>query len=362
MTTTVTPPTTTTCPPDDTPAVEPAPRPAPWEPISLDRVAEIAETATETGPEPPGSAAAQIDAQITLADTSLASATLLAPRVEPDWVLPGLPAGDVGMLVAPGGTGKTRLGLQVAVGVATGSTWPWMTTYGAGRVLYLAGEERTEVLIDRMRVIAQSEPMSAEACDRLNEAMTLVSMVPLPGAVVAGAGGEQGPLAEALIARAERGERYRLIVLDPLACFGGGDEASNSSTTRMVQHLRAVAAATGAAVLLIHHASQAATVLGQLDQAEAARGVTALSAGVRWQTALMRLSDDQADAVDRAHGADAHKRFRRMIVTKSNHLPDGTEEVWLEMRAGGYFVALPHSEVERYAATRPAPTDRRKRS
>ncbi len=46
--------------------------------------------------------------------------TRSTPKMQPQWILPGLRAGQVGVVAAPGGTGKSFFLMQLALSVATG--------------------------------------------------------------------------------------------------------------------------------------------------------------------------------------------------------------------------------------------------
>ena len=273
---------------------------------------------------------------------TLGSAVLTAPRVEPDWVLPGLPVRDVGMIAAPGGTGKTRLGLQLAIGVALGTGWPWRTPPAApGRVLYLAAEEHPDILLDRLRAIAQATSMARGDMDRLDTVLDVCSMITVPGATLS-AFGNEGPLAAALLGLA--GERYRLIVVDPIASFAGIDaENDNAAVTRVVKYLRAVGEATGAAVLVLHHVAKSAILNGQTHLAVAARGAIALTDGVRWQAQLTRIPDDRTDSLE------APDTYRQLVVAKANHVRDG-ETAWLRFDSDGVFWSVTEPQPARTQA------------
>ena len=73
------------------------------------------------------------------------------------WLLEDcLPLGKVGLLVAPGGTGKSQLALQIAVAVATGGeVADWWQVGEKGRVLALFAEEDEEELHRRVWTILQ---------------------------------------------------------------------------------------------------------------------------------------------------------------------------------------------------------------
>jgi len=265
----------------------------------------------------------------------LGAAVLSAPRVEPDWVLPGLPRRDVGMIAAPGGTGKTRLGLQMAMGVALGTGWPWHGwARPPGRVLYLAAEEHADTLVDRLRAIAQATAMTAPDMDILDERLDLHSMVALPGACLSSMGTE-GPLTVALLGLPSR--RYRLIVIDPLASFAGVDaENDNAAATRLVKYLRAVGGSTGAAVVVVHHVAKAAILNGQTHLAVSARGAVGLTDGVRWQAQLTRPAEGQAGPTDDPG------TWRQLTVAKANHVRDG-QTAWLRFGPDGVLWAAERS-------------------
>jgi len=74
------------------------------------------------------------------------------------WVLTDcLPLGKVGLLVAPGGTGKSQLALQLAIAVATGTGLAdWWTVGERGPVLALFAEEDEEELHRRLRAILRT--------------------------------------------------------------------------------------------------------------------------------------------------------------------------------------------------------------
>ena len=265
-------------------------------------------------PGRPASRAALVEA-LRSGRIPLSAAVLSAARVEPDWVLPGLPRGDVGMIAAPGGTGKTRLGLQLAIAVALGTAWPWPSPpRPAGRVLYLAGEETEATLLDRLRAIATGTRRSTAEMDLLGERLDLHALGCFPEATLA-LGPGLGPLGEALLELAPG--TYRLVVLDPLATFAGIDaENDNATATRLVKYLRAIAATSEAAVLVLHHVAKAAILAHQTHLAVAARGAVGLTDGVCWQAQLTRLSEE-------SEGSPGASDQRLLVVAKANHVREG---------------------------------------
>lgn len=110
---------------------------------------------------------------------------LTAPLPPLNFVLPGLLPGMLGLIVAPGGTGKTGFALDVAVSTAVGRpTAGGLFPEGVpGKVVFLAGEESDRLLAERLRsIVSTSEhasphlhenlillPMSGESCTLISE-------------------------------------------------------------------------------------------------------------------------------------------------------------------------------------------------
>ncbi len=100
------------------------------------------------------------------------AAALAAPPPTLDFVLPGLLAGTMGVLVSPGGAGKSMLALGLAVSVAAGRDC-WQLAGEdpqAGGVLFVSAEDPAVILARRLHALRDSEPVpfgDAEAMARL---------------------------------------------------------------------------------------------------------------------------------------------------------------------------------------------------
>jgi RecA-family ATPase len=261
-----------------------------------------------------------------------------------------LPMGKVGMVVAAGGLGKTMALCQLAIAVATRRRWLARRDGGrdvggflvppgaAGRVLLALAEEDAEEAHRRLYDGAYAVGLTREerelAADRID-------VLPLAGVAVAftagdGAGNTKPTLVlEALRARlehraAQAGAEWRLIVLDPLSRFAGNDtEKDNAAATRFVQAVETLARASGGpTVLLAHHVSKAARA-GEADGANAARGASGLTDGVRWVANLEQAKDG---------------RSLSLALAKSNYSPPARPVVLLRGERGALRAA---SEDER---------------
>lgn len=262
------------------------------------------------------------------------------PRV---WLLDRiLPLGVVGLIAAGGGTGKSYVMLQLAVSIATGRAFLGIPVSDAGAVLLICAEdERDELhrrlsrIIERMREVGEF----GEAEDELlRERLFIASRVGednLMTTVVDGAA-TKTTLAERIALLAEQVPALKLIGLDPVSRFRGGNENDNEAATRFVEVIEKLRAATGASVLMAHHMSKEGLRAGA-DRLtpEALRGASALLDAVRWAAAMGTLRKDAAEDYDVAP-EDAAK-FVRLDVVKSSYAAPW-EGLWLERLPGGVLV------------------------
>lgn len=225
---------------------------------------------------------------------------LLKRHVEKGDPVGMFPAGKVGILSAPGGTGKTMALAGLALAVATGRAW--LEAGGAGgkgkpggrgfpvtlpgRVALLLGEEDAEDIGARLHYTARLMDLRA---DEAELAARRVIVGPLAGEDVSlvTEDGELSKRATALYARldalSDEADPWALILVDPLSRFGGiGAEVDNALATRAIQALERLTRLPGRpAVLMAHHERK-----GGGDGAEAVRGASAIVDGARWVARL----------------------------------------------------------------------------
>lgn len=281
----------------------------------------------------------------------------------PDQVLPGLPTGAVGALVAAGGVGKTLLLLQTSVALATGQS-VLGGVYGAAvaaptpaKVVLVVAEESEDVMHLRLHAVVGNLLAHAVPLKDRNERDRLYGLLhanldiyPLAGSTRlliderAPAGGDRGTASGGLETLQAMAAGARLLVLDPLRQFHTGDENDSWAMTSVVQDLQSIASAHRCAVLVAHHTNKSSTFNGQADRAGAARGSAALTDGVRMQLNLSPLDE----SLGAAYGlfGDELTRYVRLDLAKSNYLAPQPCQV-LRRGAGGVFeaVALPASKV-----------------
>ncbi len=247
-----------------------------------------------------------------------------------DWVLNDcLPSGKVGLIVAPGGTGKSQLVLQLGYAIATGREkyTPWKPGR-AGQVLLICAEDEEDELHRRFERLARDDFRGAhaeEVIQRLRDNLFIVPRVGQDNLLTRDNGGEvrQTGLVERLAKTVAPLSDLRLIAIDPVARSRGGEENSAEDTTRFVEAVETLAKLTGAAVVIVHHANKASMQGGDQNQS-ASRGSSALTDGVRLQINLGYPNQDEHKLLA---GVDAAKCLVAKI-TKTNYSARG-EPIYL---------------------------------
>jgi RecA-family ATPase len=240
------------------------------------------------------------------------------------------PLGKAGLLVAEGGAGKTMLVVQLALAIATGTTWlGTFDTPNPGKVLIILGEEDAE-----------------EVHRRIHRAAHQASITPPEGAIVtlplAGiecpmieAGGD-GPFLTWLREYVTKTGPYRLVIADPVSRFCGPDaERDNAAGTRFCQALESlIIPSGGASILGSHHVNKGSRGSGATVDASSSRGSSAIVDGVRWVSTV---------AVENIPDAETVLTF---AVAKTNYSKK-PPPLQLRYSDGGVLVGLDEGDREK---------------
>lgn len=314
--------------------------------------AEVAKIAHGMERYDPDADAFDAPGPVALFDIDAARVGELLDREPPEreWLVTDrLPLGVVGLLAAAGGTGKSMATLQLAVSVCTGVPWLQMPMGEPGTVMIFSAEDdRDEVHRRLARVVGMYRDnvtgyglLDHNAWDEHDESIRRRLFVfdrvgennqltrKLHGTT------ERTEFAERVIRTAHQApEPPRLIVLDPLSRFDGGDPNDNADGTRLVEAAEQIRKQTGATVLLPHHVAKASMKDSEAGQ-EAVRGASGLVDGARWVGLLQTMGTDTAKnfGIDETEAG----RYVRFSTPKANYsAPWGA--LWLERQAGGVMV------------------------
>lgn len=274
-----------------------------------------------------------------------------------DFVLPGLVAGTAGALVSPGGTGKSFLGLQIAVLVGGGvDTFGDGLAHGGllaregwgglkqGRVAYVSLEDGERMLATRLHAISEAAGLKRDT----REARDAVERIAAGVDLIDATGNVADILRDACWMDwfAEQCATHRLVVLDTLRLSHQADENKSGEMAELMARLSSWAARGGAAILFLHHANKDSMREGTGDSQAAARGSSVIIDNARGAFYLQRMAPDEAlQLADRSRSNDivgeARRRFYvKFGVSKANACAPW-EPIWLRVDAGGKLTCAP---------------------
>lgn len=273
----------------------------------------------------------------------------------PDFVLPGLPTGTVGGLVAPGATGKTLLLLQVCTALATGQPvlggglFSTETPGKPAKVVLVVAEETPDLMHARLHaavgeLLERIRPDLLDQADGSLKALLAQNLhiYPLAGQYRMLLDGSD-PANNGLAVLTKLSADARLVAIDPLRQFHTGDENDSWVMTKLLQDLQMLACAGKRAVLVAHHTNKWSTTAGQGDRAGASRGSGAFTDALRWQWNLSALDEDLAAAYGIL--AEDVRQHVRVDLAKANYLPPQPPAVLRRGQGGAFSVVTAPNAV-----------------
>jgi len=210
-----------------------------------------------------------------------------------DWEVPGLlMRRQVTVLVAPSGSGKSLLTLQLSLACAQGTPWAGWRPRGRYKVLIVNSEDDQDEMSRRLAAALHVMPEIKQ--EELRDRVVIVDQS--YDAIIAKFDARsktlvRTPVVEMLIATILQ-NKFDMIVVDPFAETFEGDENSNSELKWAGIIWREVARRTKIAVLLVHHTKKYAT--GMAGDVDAARGAGALIGIARIVSTLFPMTAKEA--------------------------------------------------------------------
>lgn len=206
------------------------------------------------------------------------------------------PVGEVTLLGAHGGTGKSTLALQMALHVATGMPFMGLPVTH-GKAVFYSGEDCTPALRRRLRAICM-----ATGVDPVEAAKHLLVMdaTEWPTLYTASAGGRTGAAAQTTPVYAHlldvvRRERPVLLVIDNASDTYDANEIERARVREFIRHLKAMH--SGTAVLPLAHLAKASVTgrnASNPGDSEDYSGSTAWHNSARSRLSLRKASDQGA--------------------------------------------------------------------
>lgn len=254
-----------------------------------------------------------------------------------------MPRGKVCVLASEGGLGKSLVALHLAVSLARNEETHFRNWHNqaikpkpsSGKVVLLYAEEDKNTCLYRLRQQLKDKSTGKVSDEILDSLSGRVIPVPL---CISDRGVDSNlSLSDSIRSRetgaAERRERlYKslemlagddgldLIVLDPLAQFGGSDfEVDNGEASRLMRHIQQLTGLPGnPSVLVVHHSAKTTAKKGG-KLANAFRGSSAIKDNARWGALLRRVGEnDTGEMYLKDHQG---RGVIEIVVAKSNYGP-----------------------------------------
>jgi RecA-family ATPase len=270
--------------------------------------------------------------RVTPIHVGTAAFTKLAPT---DFIIGPLQAGELGIVSGADGLGKSWLALEMAATVATGISvgQVFEAPNATGRVLLVAGEDKTADHIRRLAVLAKRLGQDGTQIAEEDERITLWPLNGHRFSLMQKKGDEVCPTELAQeFSRAISG--YRLVILDPLRMFHDLSETDGVAMDTLARWLVSVAMTNKQAIVLVHHASQGAMLQGR-DDHHVGRGATDLPAACRAAWTLRALT--QQECIEARLDDSDRAGWAMLINSKANHSPL-TDRVLLSRGEDGLLV------------------------
>jgi RecA-family ATPase len=244
-----------------------------------------------------------------------------------------IPVGEPGIMSGDGGTGKTKLALQLAAAIPAGlRDWVGGVVDAEGQVIVMSAEEKLKEMHRRTLDVIESRGLSFGdlrgglhfICDHDN---AVLGAVDRNGIV-------QPTMSLLRLEKTVAAIRPALVIIENAADVYSGNESDRPNVTRFMRSLLGrLTVPCESTVMLIQHPS-----VSGLNDGTGRSGSTGWNNAGRWRTNFTKIKDD-ADGL------------RQLEIVKNNYGPDG-EKIRLRWERGVFVPESAATSPYREAADR----------
>ena len=244
-----------------------------------------------------------------------------------------IPVGEPGIMSGDGGTGKTKLALQLGAAVAAGlPDWVGSVVETHGPVLVFSAEEKLKEMHRRMFNVLERRGLSFGALLRGRLHFICDHTDPVLGAVSRSTNVVQPTMSLLRLEKTVELIRPALVIVENAADVYGGNENDRPNVTRFVRSLLGrLTVPCESTVMLIQHPS-----LSGLNDGTGRSGSTGWNNAGRWRNNFTAIKDDD-------------NNLRQLEIIKNNYGPVG-EKVRLRWERGVFVPEVSASAPQQFAA------------
>lgn len=278
----------------------------------------------------------------TVWDSPIDLATLIdkPPEPIPEFIRERIQLARGILLTGIGGSSKTRLIYQLAIGAIVGRVaWNWTVAKKGRAVLVLTEDVATDV----HRTIYYTCKGLGLSKDEREQVSRNIHAYALAGQDVLLLASDDRVLSKspAFYSLAERIKAIGNVVfvgLDPALSLTAGDEMDQSHQRALGKMADDLAVQTGATVCLVSHATKGSQSADELSSHNS-RGGGAITDAVRAEYAMRTMTASEAAKAGIGNIAE-RKRHVQLVATKGNHIPpEAFAPVWLRRGDHGVLMA-----------------------
>ena len=243
-----------------------------------------------------------------------------------DWVSDGaLIRGAITLFAAPPGTGKTAWSMQLAATYAMGAPFAGTIPVNPGKALVINAEEPIDEMARRLRAACQGYEYDF---DEVSENVKFISGYDSPLLITKQSGSTREIIVDAktdAIAAYCRENDVSLVIMDPIAEFGHGEENDNNAQKQFFQALRKMAADGNFALLAFAH-TPITTSWASRANMNMVRGAGSVVGVARFVFTMLKLPVDEAEnyGIDKAEAW----RYTALDLAKGNMIKGDHPGIW----------------------------------
>lgn len=190
---------------------------------------------------------------------------------------------DVGLLFAPGGTGKTTLIVFEAICIALGRPLWGLEVISPGKTMIISAEDSRMILLARIRSICKALNLSEDEIRCVKNSVLVLDVSTKFVKLIEDSTNKGITISSDVtsICNAYSNQNIKVVVIDPAISFGISESKINDNEQGLIMAGRALVRGLGACVRYIHHTGKSGVDKDRPQTQYSGRGGSAFADGSR---------------------------------------------------------------------------------